>query len=578
MSQANSRLGGSATRWRVAPRIDGREQELLGTDSLLTAQLLWNRSIRTATEAGAFLAPPSMSSFGDPFRMLGMAAAVERLSHAIQDGTPVAIYGDYDVDGMAGAALLTECLESLGASVLVYVPHRERDGYGLNEGAVRSLASKGAGVVVTVDCGITADREVEVAAELGMDVVVTDHHTVPARLPSAAAVLNPHQEQCDYPCKDLAGGGVAFQLARALLSRFLAGDEADARALMLTDLAALSTVADVVPLIGENRSLVALGLGLMRSGARTGLRALSEVAKRNLSSLSARDLGFSLIPRLNAAGRMGEAQGALDLLLTQDEEEARILAAQLDSTNGERRRVMQELAEGMVAEAAEFAGASAIVLDGPYPIGLAGLLAARLADRWRVPSVVIQRGETISRGSARGPEGFDLMSILNGASTSLLQYGGHPRAAGFALKSEDIGQFRSAFERAAQTQQPAITKERSQTVDAVLRLRSIGPALADLVERFEPSGEGNPPPTFVSRGVIVSQQVVGEGPVRLRVADGEATQRAIIFRPDQVPPNGTRLDLYYQVRRNLWQGDQQIDLVTEDDGLVSVGQDGDSAI
>ncbi|MBI4212700.1 MAG: single-stranded-DNA-specific exonuclease RecJ [Chloroflexi bacterium] len=559
-------------RWLLAPRVGEVEQGLLGVDSLLLAQLLWNRGLRSSPEAQAFLSPGSLSTLGDPFMMLGMESAVTTLVTAIREGNPIAVYGDYDVDGVAGAALLAEALRFLGGTALLHVPHRVRDGYGLNSEALQSLARRGAKVVVTVDCGITANQEVELAAELGLRVIVTDHHTVPSRLPTAVAVLNPHQDECGYPFKELAGGGVAFQLARALLERMLPSGQVEARILELADLAALSTVADVVPLVGENRTLVALGLKAMRLGKRPGLHALCEVAARTPSALTVRDLSFALIPRLNAAGRMGEAQDAIDLLLVRDPDQAQILAAQLDGTNDARRQLMEQLSGGVLEQAAEIAGAPAIVIEGDFPIGLAGLLAARLVDRWLVPSVVIQRGESVSRGSARAPQGFDLMQLLDATRPSLVQYGGHPRAAGFTLATQDISGFRDAFSAAASTLPLSAKPERLVTADAALRLRSIGPLLADLLERFEPSGEGNPSPTFVSRGTLVSRKAGSDGPVRLRISDGDSVRRAVLFRPRAVPPLGTRVELYYEVRRSLWRGDQQIDMVVHEDGLVPLAE------
>jgi single-stranded-DNA-specific exonuclease len=570
ISQGVRGANGHPIRWVTAPRIGVAEQESMGADSLLLAQLLWNRGVRTLPEARAFLAPTAMSSFGDPFTMLGMGAAVECVTSAIKERRPIAVYGDYDVDGVAGAALLVDALRSVGAEVLVFVPHRVRDGYGLNGTALRALAEQGARVVITVDCGITANTEVDIAAELGLQVIVTDHHTVPAQLPSAAAVLNPHQADCQYPCKELAGGGVAFQLARAVFSRLLPAAECDERALRLTDLAALSTIADVVPLVGENRMLASLGIATVRQGVRPGLKALCAVAGRQPAQLRIRDLSFGLIPRLNAAGRMGEARDALDLLLSTDELSAQQLAASLDETNQNRRQLMDSMLTAVLDEAIEFDGEGGIVLDGPYPIGLAGLLASRLVDRWQVPTAVIQRGEAIVRGSARCPEGFDLIAILDSCADSLLQYGGHPRAAGFSLEAANIERFREAFTQCARTIQPDQVRERIASADAVLRLASVGAPLADLVERFDPTGEGNPSPVFMSRGVLISQETVGSGSVRLRIADGETVRGAIFFHPGVIPPNGTRVDLCYEVRRELWQGEQRIDLIVCDDGLTPV--------
>ena len=261
-SQAEDRQGGEPRtpnfrvipRWQISARIAEPEQALLGADSLLTAQLLWNRGIRSRPEAQAFLDPCTASTLGDPRTMRGVPEATARLLSAIRSGERIAVYGDYDVDGVAGAAVLVDALTGLGADLVVHLPHRARDGYGVNAAAVRMLADQGARVIVTVDCGITAVDEAALARSLGIDVIITDHHTIPARLPAALAVINPHQPACPYPYKALGGGGVAFQVARALLQDALPGDEAKQRESRLAGLAALSTIADIVPLTGENRA------------------------------------------------------------------------------------------------------------------------------------------------------------------------------------------------------------------------------------------------------------------------------------------------------------------------------------
>lgn len=563
-------------RWKLAPRIGALEQASLATDTLLLAQLLWNRGIRSAADGRQYLAAPSLTGLADPFTMRGMTAAVDVLVGAIEAREPIAVYGDYDVDGVAGAALLVDLLRSLGGRPLIHIPHRVRDGYGLNSQALAALAQQGARVVITVDCGITANAEVDTAAALGLQVIVTDHHTVPSELPSAAAVLNPHQGDCLYPYKEFAGGGVAFQLARALLSTLLPPRQAEERALLLTDLAALSTIADVVPLSGENRTLAALGIATLKAGHRPGLRALCDVAGRSPAELRVRDLSFGLIPRLNAAGRMGDAMDAVNLLLSTDADEAGALAAALDRTNTARRELLSDLLTGAEVEAAEFAGEPAIVIDGPYPIGLAGLLASRLVDRWQVPAVVIQRGDGTLRGSARAPEGYDLMPILAQCAGALIQYGGHPRAAGFTLSADTLDRFRTRFlAGAGQTAQALPSPERAIAVDAALRLHSIGPELADLVERFEPAGEANPPVTFLSRGTILSRERSGHGPTRLRIQDSEAVRQALVFGVEpSLPPDGARVDVCYEVRRDIWQGDQRIALVVCDEGLAATTQPG----
>jgi len=553
-------------RWLVPQRIGEDEQKLLGADSLLLAQLLWNRGIRSAGEAQAFLNPCTSVALSDPRRMRGVPEATARLLRAVQSHERIAIYGDYDVDGVAGAAVLVDALTGLGADLLVHLPHRARDGYGVNAAAVRELAERGATVMVTVDCGITAVDEVQLAGSLGMDVIVTDHHTVPVRLPAGTAVVNPHQMGCDYPYKDLGGGGVAFQVARALLQAALPEEEVRQREGRLAGLAALSTVADIVPLTGENRTIVALGLGAIHAGLIPGVAALCDHAGRRMESLTAQDLAFTVIPRLNAAGRMGDARDALDVLVAPDLESARETAARLEGANGARRERVRELLLAVEEEATHSACEGVLVLAGDYPVGLAGLIAARLAERFGVPCIVIEQGEETSRGSARGVEGVHLVRALEACASSLIQFGGHEAAAGFTLRSENIPAFREQLREAVRAARGDTPIEPVLPADGGLRLRSIGPRLADVLDRFEPVGAGNPPPAFVSRGTIVRRaQQLDNGHVRFRLAQGDAVCRGIAFGPDfPVPEPDTRIDVLYEVERTTWRGEMRVELLIRD--------------
>ncbi len=553
------------TPWLLCPRIGDDEQRELGADSLLLAQLLWNRGVRTAAESQAFLYPLVGEPFGDPQLMTGVPAATKRLLAAIGAGERIAVYGDYDVDGVAGAALLMSALQELGANVVVHLPDRARDGYGVHPDAVRQLVADGVRVMVTVDCGISANQEVQLARSLGLDVIVTDHHTLPGGLPSAFAVLNPRQECCQYPYKDLAGGGVVFQLARAVLRAALDAEEAERRARSLAMYAALSTVADVVPVTGENRSIVAQGVATLRSGGSLGLRALVEASGRQLQELSATDLSFRVIPRLNAAGRMGNARDALDLLLASDWNEAQTLALRLEEANLARRARVDELLlelDGLASAAAE---RGAIVLHGDYPIGVAGLIATRFAERFGVPCVVIELGSPISRGSARGVDGVDLVRVLGTCSEHLVEFGGHPQAAGFSLPSDEIELFRDAFEQGVRAV-GAGPRRPAMIVDAVIKLSSVGQRLADLVERFEPSGPGNPRPLFLSRGLRVrSVSKLKGGHLRFLLGQEWSVRRAVAFRPTFAPPKpGARVDVVYEVERSTWNGVERVDMIIRD--------------
>ncbi|MEA2639769.1 MAG: single-stranded-DNA-specific exonuclease [Chloroflexota bacterium] len=552
--------------WEIAARIGEEEQRALDAESLLEAQLLWNRGIRTAEDACVFLTPSTLALLGDPLTMRGMAEAVARLKAAIANGERIGVYGDYDVDGVAGAALLATAIRAAGGDVVVYVPDRARDGYGVNPDGVRRLAEAGIRVIVTVDCGVTANVEVALAAELGVDVIVADHHAVPAELPAAFAVLNPHHTECAYAFKELAAGGVALQLARALLAGRGSAEAVGEQLEQLAAFAALSTVADIVPLIGENRIIVRVGLAAARASGHPGLEALCRVAGRALSRLSAQDLAFSVIPRLNAASRMGDAHRALDLLLAEDAVTARELARTLDQANLARRERVSTILLAIEEEAAAASREGAIVLAGEYPVGLAGLIATRVTERHGVPCVVIERGDPTSRGSARGVMGVHLVKVLEACEPCLIQYGGHERAAGFSLTTAQIEPFRQRFVAAVRLVGDGQPYRRVLQADGVLNLSSIGPRLADLLDRFEPAGAGNARPTFISHRVLVrAANELRGGHFSLRLAQGMAVRRAVSFRPSfPMPVPGTLIDVLYEVERSTFAGEERVEMLVRD--------------
>jgi single-stranded-DNA-specific exonuclease len=520
--------------------------------------------VRSEQEAAAFLDPVEGGDLADPRTMRGVPEATSRLLRALAHGEPIAVYGDYDVDGLAGAALLADALAGLGGRVITHIPHRSQDGYGVHEDAVRSLAAAGARVMVTVDCGISAHQEVQRATELGVDAIVTDHHSIPALLPAAVAVLNPHQAECQYPFKDLAGGGVAFQLARSLLLASLPPEEAVKRWRRLAAFAALSTMADVVPLVGENRTIVAQGIEAVRAGAVTGLEAICRAARKPMDQLTGRDLSFHIIPRLNAAGRMGDPRDALDVLLAQDVDSARLTAARLEQLNTARRTRMNEI---LVEVERDLEGCEdAIVLAGAYPIGLAGLIAGRVADRMALPCVVIEEGDDVCRASVRGADGVHLIRVLEQCADALIQFGGHERAAGFSIYARDIERFRAAFGAAVRASRGNALPARVFEADGVLMLSSVGDRLVELVHRFEPVGAGNANPTFVARSVLVREaRLISGGHFQMTLAQGWAVRRAVAFRPEfSLPAPGSKIDILFEVERSSWQGVSRVDIIVRD--------------
>jgi single-stranded-DNA-specific exonuclease len=540
----------------------------LDVGSPLVAQLLWNRGVRDAASAGRFLRP-ERQPLGDALRMAGAAEAVRRIRAAIAAGVPIAIHGDYDVDGVSATAVLALTLRRLGVEPIVHIPHRARDGYGLSPAAMHALRGRGARLVLTVDCGITANAEVALAAELGMDVVVTDHHHVPVTLPAAGAVLNPRQPGCTYGFQDLAGVGVAYVLARALLDDALPAAAAQAASDELLDLVALGTLADMVPLVGENRTLVARGLEALRHTRRPGLRALAAAAGVELQHLTAQQAGFALAPRLNAAGRMGEATDAYALLVVPDAATAGPLADRLNQLNRERQRAVGDGV--LLAREQAPTDAAAIVVAGEFAPGIAGLIASRLTEETGRPSIVLEYGSDYCKGSARGPEGFHLAAALQQCADLLVKFGGHAQAAGMTLRTEHLPAFVERFEGLAVAALGTTPPPPHRQVDGVLGLRAINWEFAEAIRALEPYGIGNPPPLFLTdRAVVREARPLGDSGLALRLSDGGLPLRAVQFRgADRALGSGAVVSAVYQVERSVYQGQVRVELRLED--LRAVG-------
>lgn len=558
-------------KWRMVPPVErDAAPELEGWPSPLR-QLLYNRGLHTMEQVERFIYPGS-TDMGDPFLLRGMDAAVERIYRALRGDELIGIYGDFDADGLTAAALLAEVLESpsLQGRVTTYLPHRVREGYGLNQEAVRSLAARGVRLLITVDCGMGNEAEVRLAAGLGMDVIVTDHHLVAAGVPTAVAVLNPHQEGCAYPFKELAGVGVAYKLAEALLAKVWDLEEARRRLSPQMDLVALGTVADLAPLVGENRLMVRLGLQQINRGDRVGLRALAFTAGYSTRGIDAEGIGYVLAPRLNAAGRMGDARTSLELLTTRSEEEALRLAAELEVANRERQAAT---AAALEAAREELSGIRelppAIVLAGEFPAGVVGLVAGKLAEEFNRPSFVVELGEDVCRGSGRGCPGFDVVRALSAASDLLVRFGGHAQAGGFTVAASQLGPLRQRLESAAEEQLVEVGAPAELLLEASLRAREVGPALYEQLALLEPFGMGNERPLFyTSRLLVRDARVVGARHLKLWLADDSGTSAAIGFgmgvKEYEFARPGVFVDCAYTLGRNEYAGTIGYEMVLKD--------------
>lgn len=517
-------------RW-LLPQTDSAQAASLAHEArlpLLIAELLLARGVSSAAQAASFFAP-SLDHLLDPYSMLGMAQAVERIEQAIALGETILIYGDYDVDGTTATVLLKTAVERLGGTVRFHVPHRLREGYGMQSEILASAAAEGVRLVISVDTGIRAFAAADAAAELGLDLIVTDHHLPEAAqdLPRALAVLNPNQPGCPYACKFLCGAGVAFKLSQALLEK---RDPERARTKILPSflkMLAIATVADAVPLLSENRTIVSIGLEELRRPIGSGLRALMQEAQLDPArrSLTATDVAFRLAPRINAAGRMDIASEVIELFTTRDVARAKELAARLEKLNSERREteaaILADVATRLVAP--EFAAARCIVMDGDgWHRGVIGIIASRIVDLTGKPAVVISRENGEAHGSGRSIDGYHLLDAIESCAGLFTRFGGHAHAVGFSLPSDRVPELRAHLVDHARSRIADEDLGGPLTCHAELPLDHITPALFSWLRRLEPFGMGNEEPVFVARNVRLAGPVrtLKEKHVRLNLAQG----------------------------------------------------------
>jgi single-stranded-DNA-specific exonuclease len=545
-------------RWLIPPIITPEAEAALSAFPPTLRQILFNRGYATDVEARAFL--KAESDFNtNPFQMMGMETAVERIHYAIEHKEPIAIYGDFDVDGVTATALLVDVLNALSADVRGYIPNRFEEGYGLNNEALSQLKDEGVGLVISVDCGIRSPDEAQHARTIGLDLVITDHHhPSEGPLPPALAIINPKQPGDVYPDKNLAGVGIAYKLAEALIGRL---QTSDFRLKNLLDLVALGTVADLAPLVGENRFLVRRGLRQMRETQRQGLFSLAGVAELNLAKVNATDIGFRLGPRLNAAGRLDEALAAYELLTTTDVSKAGQLAQQLDVQNRERQRITRE----MQVQAEELALADetdAFLLFAAHEdfnAGVVGLAASRLADTYYRPSIVAHIDTETTRGSCRSIPEFHITDALDQCADLLVRHGGHAAAAGFTVENNKRDELISRLKAIAKEQLSEQDLRPTLTADAKIPLTEVRPDLLDALKYLEPTGYGNPDAAFVSRQVKIRHaRTVGADNLHLKMYledESGMSHDAIGFRLGHLEPELPEyVDIMYTYEINEYNG------------------------
>ncbi len=526
------------------------------------ALLLVSRGITEDNEISGFFAVDAPIS--DPFTLRDMDKAVERINRAVDNDEKIAVYGDYDADGVTATALLCEYLAMNGCDVVPYIPGRNSEGYGLNRNAVRSLCECGVSLIITVDNGISAHREAEYIKELGMELVITDHHKVGETIPEAVAVVNPHRSDCPSEFKHFAGVGVAFKLVCALC-----GDGEQALS-MFADLVTIGTVGDIVSLTGENRLIVKKGLEMLAEGSSVGIEALKNVAGVSGKALSCSAVAFSLVPRINAMGRMGHASKALELLLCEDGEEAEQLAREIDAANVKRQETEREItlqAHRQIAENPAMLNNRVLIFSGEnWHGGVIGIVAARLVQKYGKPCLVITDDGKEAKGSARSIDGFSLYECISSAADLLNHYGGHILAAGFGMDSENLPAFKRAVEDYAKSVEMPFAKVE---LDCRLRPEFITSDILEIIDALEPFGAGNPQPVFGLFGMsLAGIQPIGCGKhLRLTLRKGNTTLTGLLFgvTAEAFPYlQGDVIDLAVKLERNEYMGQVKVSIYVKE--------------
>lgn len=555
-------------KWEVRPLDKERAAAFAQTYGVpfFLAMLMNIRGLDDAAHLREFLGEGEPLS--DPFLLKDMDKAAARITRAVDNMEKIAVYGDYDADGVTSTAMLYSYLETRGADVIFYIPQREGEGYGMNIGAVEYLKEQGVSLIVTVDNGISSVQEVARANELGIDVVVTDHHRPQEILPDAVAVVDAYRPDDTSPYKHFSGVGIAFKLLMALEDG--AGDVEDLLE-AYSDLAAIGTIGDIVPLTGENRTLIRAGLERLSQSDRPGVQALLENAGVAGKALTSTNVAFTLVPRINATGRMGAPERAVRLLISGYEEEVEVLSEEICADNEERRRVEAEIAEAAFAdiEAKGYMKDRVVVVDGEnWHHGVIGIVASRVTERCGKPCMIISRGETEAKGSGRSIEGFSLFEAICACGDLLIKFGGHPMAAGITLKPENIEAFRKRINQYAAEHFPQMPTQ-TVTLDCKLNPAALSVSMAQSLTQLEPFGNGNPQPVFGLFNMELSNvtPVGGGGHLRLTLEKNGAVITAMRFntKPEELPYHiGDKIDLAVQLEAREFRGQPSLTVIVRD--------------
>lgn len=569
-------------RWQVLPPIDTKLAEKFPEINTITLQLLANRGLDTQEKIEEFLNPDYSNNIHDPFLFNDMEKAVDRILKAIVNKEKMVVYGDYDADGVTSSTLLMETLKAFGAEVDVYIPFRETEGYGLNKEAAKEQVKKGTKVLITVDCGVSNVAEIEILKSGGIDVIVTDHHHEPLELPKPYALINPHLKTEIYPFKDLVGCGVAFKLAQALITRhvnYTVNQLPEGWEKWLLDLVAIGTIADLQPILGENRVLVKYGLIVLQKKVfdkkipkeyiRLGLRELCKSMGGESKELDERSVGWQIAPRLNAAGRMNHASMAYELLITNDQLKAEELANQLNQTNRDRQQLTDKIFNEALSSLGEIKDQKMLAVVGQgWMTGVVGLVSGRLTDRFSRPSMIISRfnGEII--GSGRSTSEFNIIEAAQKCSEYLSRFGGHAQAFGFTVKDEaSLEKFINQMTELAEIELKDKDLSSVLEIDVEVELEKVNWELFEELEKFEPYGEGNYKPIFLAKNLkVTDMQAVGNDGKHLRLMVNHTTEMVrktigFCFGDWCAKINkGDKVDMVFEVDVNEWNGNRELQL------------------
>lgn len=558
------------TRWKILPPVPNSYMEASGVTELVS-QLLYNRGVGLE-QVEAFLAVDDRLE-GNPFLLPDISKAVGRVYKAVLAREKVAVYGDFDVDGVTAAAIVVEALSRLGAETIVYIPDRFEEGHGLNGSAIDKLHARGVDLVITVDCGVTDVAEVGRAKDLGMDMIITDHHVPSQSLPRAVAVVDPKRKDSRYPHPDLAGAGVAFKLVQALFHK----DNRERWLMGLMDLVALATVTDMSPMIGENRYLVNKGLKELNTSSRPGIQEMVSLTGLRPGELDSDDISWVLGPRLNAAGRLDSASTSYRLLTTRSTEEARQLAQELEGRNAERQKLSSEVLEHARQRLVDKLHLPLLLVgDGSYSVGVIGPVAGRLLDEFYRPVVIVSLAADLCKGSCRSIAEFDMVSALEACSDLLTAFGGHALAAGFTVPCENLAGLEDRLIGLAGEKLSHMDLRPELVVDAEVPLSAFTGDTFNLIQELSPFGRGNPKPTFLTRHVEVAEGrnfgSKGEW-LRLKLRQENVTWRAVDFASQMKAKDVPRhIDIVYNLERSRWNGEEVLGLNLRDLAASRIGQ------